>query len=136
MQIRELNLKELESIYCVLSQLYVSLSYDEFEDLVYDMRHVDYKMFGIMNGEILITYAGVVIGTNFYHKRHLVVFDFITDEKYEADRYGIMMLDYLKDYAKMAMCEKIVIQNYFSKNDEVYKKNGFEKLNGEFVKTI
>jgi GNAT superfamily N-acetyltransferase len=138
MQIRELSLKELENVYDVLSQLRKELSYDEFEDLVYDMRHIDYKMIGILEGDVLITYAGVAVSTNFYHKRHLFVFDLVTDEKYRAKGYGAMMLDYLKDYAKMAMCENLVLSSGFEKEDahRFYESNGFAKRSFVFVKGV
>ncbi len=109
MQIRELNLKELYTAYDVLKQLRPKLSYEEFEDLIYDMRHMKYKMFGIMNREKLITYAGVAIQTNLYDKRHLYIFDLVTDVKYTAEDYDKMMLEYLMDYSKTCMCEKIVL---------------------------
>jgi len=138
MQIRELDLKELYTIYDVLSQLRTNLSYKEFEDLVYDMRHMDYKMIGIMEGDNLITYAGVAIQTNLYHKRHLYVFDLVTDEKYTALGYGKMMLEYLVDYAKMGMCENIVLSSGFSREEthRFYEKNGFDKKSFVFLKTI
>ncbi len=138
MQIRELDLKELQNVYDVLSQLRVDLSYKEFEDLVYDMRHMEYKMIGVMQGDELITYAGVAIQTNLYHKRHLYVFDLVTDEKYRAKGYGKMMLGYLEDYAKMGMCENIVLSSGFSKENahEFYEKNGFDKKSFVFLKTL
>ena len=109
MQIREMTLKELYTIYDVVKQLRNELSYDEFEDLIYDMRHTDYKMIGILEKDVLVTYAGVSINTNLYYKRHLYVYEFVTDEKYRGQGYGKIMLDYLKDYAKMGMCENIVL---------------------------
>lgn len=138
MQIRELDLKELYTAYGVLSQLRPELSYDEFEDLIYDMRHMEYKMFGIMEGEELITYAGVAIQTNLYHKRHLFVFDLVTDEKYRNKKYGDMMLDYLHDYAKMGMCENIVLSSGFAREDahRFYDNHGFEKVSYVFVKSV
>jgi GNAT superfamily N-acetyltransferase len=138
MQIRELSLKELENVYMVLSQLRKELSYDEFEDLVYEMRHIEYKMIGIMEKDVLVTFAGVAISTNFYHKRHLFVFDLVTDRKYRAKGYGAMMLDYLKDYAKMAMCENIVLSSGFEKEDahRFYESNGFVKRSFVFVKGV
>jgi len=138
MQIRELDLKELQSVYDVLSQLRVDLSYKEFEDLIYDMRHMEYKMIGIMDKEELITYAGVAVQTNLYHKRHLYVFDLVTDEKYRAKGYGKMMLDYLLDYAKMGMCENIVLSSGFAKEDahRFYEENGFDKKSFVFLKTL
>ena len=138
MQIRELDLKELQSVYDVLSQLRVDLSYKEFEDLIYDMRHMEYKMIGIMDKEELITYAGVAVQTNLYHKRHLYVFDLVTDEKHQDKGYGKMMLDYLVDYAKMGMCENILLSSEFTKEiaHKFYEKNGFKKKNVVFLKTL
>ena len=108
MQIRELDLKELYTVYDVLKQLHKELSYKEFEDLVYDMRHMDYKMIGVMQKDELITYAGVAIQTSFLNKRHLKVFDLVTDEKYDALKYDTIMKEYLEDYAKMAMCRSVL----------------------------
>jgi len=138
MQIRELNLKELYPIYDVVSQLRTELSYKEFEDLVYDMRHMDYKMIGIMQDDELITYAGVAIQTNLYHKRHLYVFDLVTDEKYRMQGYGRIMLDYLADFAKMGMCEKLVLSSGLKKEraHKFYIANGFEKKSFVFTKTV
>ena len=138
MQIRELDLKELYTVYDVLKQLRVELSYKEFEDLVYDMRHMDYKMIGVMNGEVLLCYAGVAVQTNFYHKRHLYVFDLVTDEKYRSLKYGEMMLEYLVDYAKTAMCENIVLSSGFEKENahKFYEKHEFTKKSFVFLNPI
>lgn len=138
MQIRELDLKELYTAYDVISQLRTELSYKEFEDLIYDMRHMEYKMIGIMEGEELITYAGVAVQTNLYHKRHLYVFDLVTDEKYRGQKYGDMMLDYLHDYAKMGMCENLVLSSGFARVDahRFYENHGFEKVSYMFIKPV
>lgn len=138
MQIRELDLKELLTAYEVVSQLRTSLSYKEFEDLIYDMRGMEYKMLGIMDGETLITYAGVALQTNLYYKRHLYVYELVTDEKYRGEKYGEMMLEYLNDYAKMGMCENIVISSDLEKDDahRFYEKNGFSKKSFVFLKSV
>ncbi|WP_455755535.1 GNAT family N-acetyltransferase [Sulfurimonas sp.] len=108
MQIRELDLKELYTVYEVVKQLRTELSYEEFEDLIYDMRHMEYKMIGILEGDELITYAGVSIQTTLKDKRHLKVYDFITDEKYDSKKYDEIMKEYLYDYSKTGMCESII----------------------------
>ncbi|MFT5835298.1 MAG: GNAT superfamily N-acetyltransferase [Sulfurimonas sp.] len=138
MQIRELDLKELYTVYDVLKQLRPALSYNEFEDLIYDMRHMEYKMFGIMDGEELITYAGVAVQTNLYHKRHLYVFELVSDEKYRNGGYGVMMLDFLNDYAKTCMCENIVLSSNFEREDahRFYEKHGFDKKSYIFLKSV
>lgn len=138
MQIRELDLKELETVYEVLSQLRQELSYKEFEDLIYDMRYMEYKMIGIMEGEKLVTFAGVSIQTNLYHKRHLYLYDFVTDKPYRAKGYGKMMLEYLQDYAKVGMCENIVLSSGYAREDahRFYEADGFKKTSHLFVKAI
>jgi len=138
MQIRELNLKELYTVFGVVSQLRPQLSYQEFEDLIYDMCHMDYKMIGIMEKDTLVCYAGIAVQTNLYHKRHIYVFDLVTDEKNRGEGYGKMMLEYIKDYAKIAMCENIVLSSAFvrEKAHKFYEKNGFEKKSFMFVKEL
>ena len=138
MQIRELDLKELYTVYDVIKQLRTQLSYKEFEDLIYDMKYMDYKMIGIMDGEELITYAGVSIQTNLYHKRHLYVFDLVTDTKYRFEGYGKMMLEYLVDFAKIGMCENIILSSGLDRGEahRFYESYGFEKKSFMFLKTL
>ena len=138
MQIRELDFKELYTVYEVLSQLHTELSYDAFEDLVYEMRHIQYKMFGIMDGEKLITFAGVAILTNFYYKRHLCVFDLVTHKEFSSEKYAQIMLEYLYDYAKINMAQNMVLFSNVCEQTTglAYEKSGFTKSNSLFVKPI
>ena len=138
MQIREITLKELYTVYDIVKQLRVELSYKEFEDLIYDMRHMDYKMLGIFEKDQLISYAGVAIQTNFYHKRHLYIYDLVTDKAFRSQGYGKMMVEYLQDYAKMAACEHLVLSSGLQREDahRFYKTEGFEKKSYLFVKAI
>lgn len=138
MQIREMNLKELDVIYEVLSQLRVDLSFKEFDDLVYDMRDMDYKMIGLFERGKLITYAGVAVQTNFYHKRHLYVYDLVTDSSYRSQSFGKEMMEYLHVYAKTAMCENIVLSSEFQREKAhvFYEKSGFIKKSYVFLKSL
>ena len=138
MQIREMSLKELDVAFEVVSQLRTALSYDEFEDLIYDMRHIEYKMLGVFERDKLITYAGVNVQTNLYHKRHLYVFDLVTDAAFRSQGYGKIMLEYLVDYAKVAMCENIVLSSGFAREDahRFYEALGYEKKSFVFLKEL
>jgi len=138
MQIREMTLKELYTVYDVVKQLRTELSYDEFEDLIYDMRHMEYKMFGILERDELVCYAGVAVQTNLYHKRHLYIFDLVSDEKYRNQGYATMMLEYLHDYAKTTACENLVLSSGLQreKAHHFYEKSGFKKKSYVFVKNI
>ncbi len=107
MQIREINLKELYTVYDIVKELHNNLLYKEFEDLIYDMRYMNYQMFGVFEKDELITYAGISILTTLKDERHLRVFDFITSSKYDKNKYDAIMKDYLVDYAKVGMCKKV-----------------------------
>ena len=133
-----MNLKELDVVYEVLVQLRPTLSFKEFDDLVYDMREMNYKMIGLFERGKLITYAGVAVQTNFYHKRHLYVFDLVTDKEYRSKNYGYEMLDYLEVYAKTAMCENIVLSSGLQRESahKFYEKNGFSKKSFVFLKEV
>jgi len=138
MQIREMTLKELFTVYDLLKQLRKELSYDEFEDLIYEMRHMEYKMIGIFEKEKLVCYAGVAVQTNLYHKRHLYIYDLVTDKELRSKGYGKMIIEYLQDYAKMAACENLVLSSGLQREDahRFYDVEGFEKKSYLFVKPI
>ncbi len=107
MQIREISLKELYDVYDVVSQLYCDMSYKTFEDLIYDMKHMDYKMLGVFEKDILVSYAGVAIQTTLKDGRFLKVFDFKTKNEFDKTKYDAILKEYIDDYAKMAMCTKV-----------------------------
>jgi len=113
MQIRELNLKELYIAYDLVSQSYMDMSYQEFEDLIYDMRFMEYKMLGVFEGEGIKAYAGVCVQTTLKEGRHLRVFDLVIDKYDDIKKYKKIMLKYLDDYAKIAMCDRIIYRNTF-----------------------
>jgi GNAT superfamily N-acetyltransferase len=138
MQIRELTLKELDIAWDVVKELRTQLNYKEFEDLIYEMRDINYTMIGIFEKDQLITYAGVNVTTNLYHKRHLFVYELVTLNSYRSQGYGKLMLEYLYDYAKMGACENVVLSSGFAREDahSFYEKNGFEKKSFVFVKPI
>jgi len=133
-----MNFKELETIYEVILQQYAELSYKEFDDLAYDMRHMEYKMIGMLERGELMCYAGVAVQTNFYYKRHLFIFDLVADKKYRGRDYTNQMLEYLETYARTAMCANIVLSSNIESTDAqvFYEKNGFNKKSSIFFKNI
>ena len=138
MQTREINLTELETAYEVVKELRDALSYDDFEDLIYAMRHQEYRMYGIFDGEMLITYAGVSIQVNLYWKRHLFIYDLVTRSSHRGQGYGKEMLIYLTDIARMFQCERLALTSNTQRNDahRFYEREGFERKSYVFLKEI
>jgi len=133
-----MTLKELYTVYELIQQLRSELSYDAFEDLIYDMRHMEYKMIGLFERGKLISYAGVAVQTNLYHKRHLYIFDLVTDTAFRSQGYAKSLMEYLEDYAKMAACEHLVLSSGMQREDahRFYEREGFLKKSYLFVKPV
>ena len=101
MQIREISLKELYEAYELVKKIY-DIPYELFEDRIYEMR--DYKMIGVFEKDRLLAYAGVEIKTTLKDGRHIRVYEITAvDEKSLKE-----LQDYLEDYAKIAIAEKII----------------------------
>jgi len=109
MQIRQLDLTELDTAFGVVRELRSDLDYDAYEDLVYAMRRQEYKIYGIFEGEQLITYAGVSVAVTLEWKRHLCVHDLVTRATHRSRGYGREMLAYLADTARMFGCGCIIL---------------------------
>ena len=138
MQIRQLGLDELDTAYDLLKELRGGLSYEAFEELVYDMRHQEYRIYGVFEGEQLITYAGVGVLTNLYWKRHLFIYDLVTRASHRERGYGKEMLLYLGDLARMLRCERIALTSGHQRTEahRFYETHGFASVSDAFVKTV
>ncbi len=138
MQIRELSLQELDRVYDVIVQHYSALDYDLFEDLIYTMRHQEYKMMGIFEQEALVCYAGVSICVSLEHGRHLNVYELITHISQRRKGYAHHMVDYLQDYAKIRQCAHLVLYTAdpLKEGGLFLEKVGFKNNAACFIKTL
>ena len=138
MQIREIDLTELDIAHEVVQELRPDLSYDDYETLIYEMRHQEYRMYGIFLGEELVTYAGVSVQVNLHWRRHLFVYDLVTYSSMRGKGYGKAMIDYLIDIAKMHRCEHMVINpgNERGGADRFCEQQGFDAAGNIFGRAL
>jgi GNAT superfamily N-acetyltransferase len=138
MQIRELALTELDTAYDVVRELRSHLDYDAYETLVYEMRHQEYKIYGLFENDTMITYAGVCVQVNLYWGRHLYIHELVTRETHRSRGYGKEMLGYLEDVGRMFGCERVALSSGHQRQDahRFYETNGFDSVSLAFVKTL
>ena len=136
MQIRQLTLKELYPAYDLVRELYPEFSYAMFEDRIYEMRHMEYKMFGILEGEALVCYGGVAVHTTLALGRHLVVSEFVTALSKRQQGYGEMMLSFLEDYGRMCACEQILVSSSVELHTSLFQRLGFMPRGFNYLKEI
>ena len=120
MQIREIQLKELNLAYEIIKQDIKNLTFKEYEDLIYQMVKEDYKIILLIDEEKPITYAGIKIETSLLDKRHICVHELTTDKSENRGYYENQMLSYLVDYAKINMCTSIL---FLKNNNKTIKIN-------------
>ena len=105
MQIRQLSMKELYEAY-ELVRCIRDISYETFEDLVYEMKE-HYTMIGVFQKERLLALAGLDIVTTLQEGRHIRVYEFVAvDRKSEWE-----LKKYLEDYAKISAAKKVVYES-------------------------
>ncbi|MDD2358665.1 MAG: GNAT family N-acetyltransferase [Thiovulaceae bacterium] len=115
MQIREIQLTELTIAYEIIKQYMKHLSYNEYEDLIYQMVKENYKIILLLDEEKAITYAGIKIETTLSEKRHIHIYELMTDQNKDKNYYENQMLSYLVDYAKINMCNNITCKQDYNK---------------------
>ena len=105
MQIRKLTLKELYEAYELVQICYKELSYERFEDLVYEMRE-NYIMHGVFEQNKLMAFAGVRVCMTLKDGRHIRVHELIAKDKTSKQE----LMSYLDDFAKISMAQKVVYE--------------------------
>lgn len=99
-EIKELDISEIELAYPIVNQLRTHLSLEEYVDLVKIMKPQGYQIICLYeNGEI-VSYAGIAILTNLYYGEHIWVYELVTDEAKRSKGYGKLLLSHIEKYAK------------------------------------
>jgi GNAT superfamily N-acetyltransferase len=124
----------------IMVQLRTHLTPESYLDLLKPMKEEGYQLFAAYNAQDEIAgLAGVAIKTNFFHKRHVYVFDLITDESQRSSGYGKQLLDYVDVWAKENGCEFVALDSGLQRLDahRFYEtKAGLTKWCYSFHKTL
>jgi hypothetical protein len=137
MLLRELNLNELSEIHQLIS-LEIDISYDDFENFVYEMRDQNYKMFGIFEDELLLCFSSISILNSIELQRHVIIHEMITHPSYRTKCYDREMFTYLFDYSKILKCKNIILglSKTFNKVDEFFILREFNKESTVYIREI
>ncbi len=129
MQTREIKLTELDTAYNLVQLLRPQLTYDTFEDTVYAMRHQEYKMYGLFDGDRLISFSGISVQVSLDLGRYLYVYELISDPALLDRDYDHEMLIYLQDLKRLLQCERIVFapHSYLDEKQFMLEREGFSK---------
>ncbi|NOQ31191.1 MAG: hypothetical protein GQ570_08725 [Helicobacteraceae bacterium] len=137
MQIREIALNELQDVYDLVKSHY-TYSLDEFENIIYDMRHQNYKMYGIFEKNRVVSFAGISVLSSLEFQQHLHIYELITDSEYILRGYDRELILYLNNHAKVLQCKHVILgsSKTFKNLDEFFKMKEFRELDEIYIKEL
>ncbi|MDX5474433.1 MAG: GNAT family N-acetyltransferase [Bacillaceae bacterium] len=131
--------KELLEGYHVLKELRTSLSEIDFFKRLAIMQKEGYKLLGLEEDGQLVAVAGIISLTNFYHGKHIYIYDLVTKSSVRSKGYGEKLLDYIIEMGKENGYENITLSSGLQREaaHRFYeKKMSFDKTSFVFVKTL
>jgi len=138
-EIREINIDELEQVFPIVSQLRPHLSMDEYIEITKGMAYNGYQIFCVFeNGEI-VSYAGIAILKNLYYGEHIWVYELVTDESKRGRGYGKMLLSYIEKFAKDNSLNCVALSSGLQKEDahKFYEESmDYERVSYVFKKKV
>ncbi|WP_316572933.1 GNAT family N-acetyltransferase [Neobacillus sp. YIM B06451] len=111
------NIQELTSqeqwieAFPVLNQLRTDLTEESYLELLQEMQKDGYKLFALYNNNRIVSVAGLSWRVNFYNKRHIFIFDLVTDIEYRSFGYGEKLLLYIHSWAKEQGAEYVALES-------------------------
>ncbi|MFZ3589066.1 GNAT family N-acetyltransferase [Bacillus sp. DJP31] len=138
--VKELK-KEEEWItaYPVMNELRTHLSKEEYLVLLEKMVPQGYRMFALYEGEEIVALTGIIELVNFYHMKHIYVYDLITKQSERSKRYGEQLLSYIHDLAKEQGCHHVALSSGLQRLDAhrfYEEKMNYNKTSFSFLKSI
>jgi GNAT superfamily N-acetyltransferase len=110
--IKELTTRQqLIAAFPVLNQLRTDLTEESYLDLLQGMQKDGYKLIALYNNEKIVSLAGLSWRINFYNKRHIFIYDLVTDSEHRSFGYGEKLLSYIHSWAKEQGADYVALES-------------------------
>ena len=95
----------------IMNQLRTDLTEESYLALLQNMKEDGYKLYALYIENKMVSVAGVSWRTNFYNKRHVFIYDLVTDISYRSYGYGERLLKYIHDLAREKGAEYVALES-------------------------
>lgn len=148
---RGVNMNSLETIqeltnkeqwlaaFPIMNQLRTDLTQKTYLELLEEMRKDGYCLFALYKDNQVVSLAGLSWRVNFYNKRHIFIYDLVTDSAHRSFGYGEKLLNYIHDWAKENGASYVALESGIQRNDvhRFYEeKLDYDKWCYSFRKTL
>ncbi|MBD7942593.1 GNAT family N-acetyltransferase [Psychrobacillus sp. Sa2BUA9] len=125
--------------YPIMKQLRTDMTLEAYIDLLQEMQKDGYKLYALYFQGKIASLVGFSWRTNFYSKRHIFVYDLVTDASRRSGGYGKKLLKYIQDYAKENGAEYVALESGIQRIDAhrfYEEKLEYDKWCYSFRKTL
>ncbi|MEJ6777547.1 MAG: GNAT family N-acetyltransferase [Crocinitomicaceae bacterium] len=121
MEIRELESKEeMLDNYTILTEVYPSLTLEQYSKELDDMLAHNYGQIGIYNGDNCLGITGYWIGTKLWCGKYIELDNVVISKKHRSKGVGKTLFNYMQIKAKEEDCTMIALDSY-SDNFKAHK---------------
>jgi GNAT superfamily N-acetyltransferase len=95
----------------IMNQLRTDLTQATYLELLEEMRKDGYSLFALYKDNRIVSLAGLSWRVNFYNKRHVFIYDLVTDSAYRSYGFGEKLISYIHSWAKENGAEYVALES-------------------------
>ena len=103
---------EFDSVYHLMCELYPTLTQDDYNSFVSETIPDINQLFGLFEGDCLLTVASTHTARLIGGDRILWIFHMVTREGYRSRGYGGHLISYLEDYARQNGFDQLRVHSF------------------------
>lgn len=133
------NTKQWLEAFPVMKQLRTDLTEETYIELLGEMSKDGYKLFAMYVEDEIVSLVGLSWRINFYNKRHIFIYDLVTDASQRSFGYGEKLLKYIHDWANENGAEYVALESGLQRSDAhrfYEEKLEYDKWCYSFRKTL
>ncbi|MEH7342557.1 GNAT family N-acetyltransferase [Bacillus sp. JJ1532] len=105
------TVEQWKEAFPIMNQLRTDLTEQTYIKLLQEMEKEGYRLFALNVGDEKVAVAGISLRTNFYNKRHVYVYDLVTDVSHRSNGYGEKLLNYVHSWAREKGAEYVALES-------------------------
>lgn len=133
------NTKQWLEAFPIIKQLRTDLTEETYLGLLQDMKKDGYKLYALYIENEIVSLVGFSWRTNFYNKRHIFIYDLVTDISHRSNGYGEKLLEYTHNFADKNGAEYVALESGLQRRDAhrfYEEKFKYDKWCYSFRKTL
>lgn len=139
MEILELTtLEDMLGTYEVLTELYPSLSLEQYrEELRFMVQH-NYSQIAVLEQQVFVGVSGLWLGNKLWCGKYLEIDNIVVSEKTRSKGVGKMMVEFIEKKARELGCNMVALDSYTTnfKAHKFFYNQGFTPKGFHFIQVL